>query len=647
MTDWNKVKVVDLKAELKKRGLLQTGLKPALVARLTAAEIEDGTESEATVQGDLRKLDASTATSPDTVSSTQHATAETVPESVPQPTLEPVPNPSEQPAAPESEDINAPMTDAQDEPLGTQSVNTSEFSRTTSQPEPERSALPSVEPQEVIEDRQKRKRRSQSPPISSADAARKRARKSEEFEELTSTPGDSAWVDKSNVVDEAGFKATSGASVDIVKEDNQEEDGTEGAKDDDKMEYTRSPIHDRPDQKEVVTSLEGGRASEGPEGSPSRTRDSRFKDLFDSPRSGPAMSGRMEEPESRDSAFNELEPERNISPAIHPATAALYIRDFMRPLNPAQLKAYLADLATPPNRDVDADIVTDFYLDPIRTHALVSFTNVSAASRVRSALHGGIWPDERTRKPLWVDFVPSDVVREWIEVEESSNGAGRGSGKKWEVCYDVDDDRRVTASLQEASSAPIPQRKPSAQMKPQAMPFQPPTPLAGRGIEGAPSGPRAEQVREPSRGQGVATNTTTLDQLFRSTTAKPVLYWLPVSKEVADKRLDALDDAASKNYSRRGRADGDINRFTFQDGHVLVDRGPELFGGIRPPPGFRGPQFGTSGPPRMRGGFGGGGRGDRIYDSYRGGGGGTVDRRAFRDERDDWGGRGFRDDRRY
>jgi hypothetical protein len=633
MTDWNKAKVIDLRAELKKRGLPQTGLKPALVARLIAAENEDGTESETTVQGDSLKLNASAATSPDTVSPTQPLSADALSDVHPQSTSEPNPESSEQTAAPEREDVNISKTDAQTEPLPSQSANTIESSQPPSQPYPERSALPSAEPQEVIEDQQKRKRRSESPPISAADAARKRFRKSDEGEgskeEGTVSKSDSAFGDHHNAANEAGINATSGIAVDILKEDL--------VRDGDKMEVE---IDGKPN-------LEGTQSSSEPlEDSPSRTRDSRFKDLFNSPQTTPAMGVHMEKSKSRDSAYDEAEPERIISPAIHPATAALYIRDFMRPLNSGQLKSYLANLATPPGRDINLDGIIDFYLDPIRTHAFVSFNNISAASRVRSALHDRIWPDERTRKPLWVDFIPTDKVKEWIEVEESSNAAGRGLGKKWEIHYDVDEDRHVTASIQEASNMPNPHhsRKPSVQLPQQGPPLQALAQVARRGIEGAPSGPRAEQKRDQIRENRAATNLATLDQLFRSTTAKPLLYWQPVSKSVANQRLDAMEDATSKRYPRGGRVDDDINRYTFEDGHVLVDRGPELFGGIRPPRGFRGPgRGGTTRIPSTRGGYSGGGdRGDRVYDSYRGGGG---DRRGSRD--DGSGRRDSRDERRY
>jgi hypothetical protein len=316
----------------------------------------------------------------------------------------------------------------------------------------------------------------------------------------------------------------------------------------------------------------------------------------------------------------DIEPDRVISPAIHPATSALYIRDFMRPINPAELKSYLAELATPPGREADPDIIVNFYLDPIRTHAFITFTSISAASRVRSAIHDRIWPDERTRKPLWADFVPAGKADGWIEEEQASN-LGTRAAKKWEVYYDVNEDQNVTASLQEVNNyaGPAPIRKPSNPISSSQPPARP------RGIEGAPSGPRAIQ----NRGHVVATSFSTLDQLFKCTTAKPALYWKPVDKSVADKRLDNIDYATSKAAAGQ-RVGGEINRYTFEDTDVLVDRGPEIFPGIRPPPGHPGPRGG--GPRRVAGGYGGRGifgGGPERYDSYR------------RDRRDDW------DNRRY
>lgn len=205
MTDWNKVKVVDLKAELKKRGLPQTGLKPALVARLTAAENEDGFESEVTVQDDALKLDPSTARSSDTVSPTQPQSAEALPDEPSHAAFDSTAEPSELATASEWEDVKNSMTAVQNDPLPAGSADTID-SHSPSQPEPDRSELPSVEPLEAIEDRQKRKRRSQTPPVLSADVARKRFRVSDGAEgakdEITTTQSDEAWVEKHDTVNE-------------------------------------------------------------------------------------------------------------------------------------------------------------------------------------------------------------------------------------------------------------------------------------------------------------------------------------------------------------------------------------------------------------------------------------------------------------
>lgn len=624
MTDWNKLKVVDLKAELKKRGLSQAGLKPALVARLATAENEEGTESEATIQDDPNKLDTNSATSPDTVSptvATSNVTADLSAENALQATTEH----SEPPTAVQFTSQGKPVIETQPEPLPTQNTNIVESSQASAQNDQHESALPSVEAQEAIDDRQKRKRRSQSPPPSTADSARKRIRNDadDHMDGVVTTQEDANWVEKHNAVDagevNAAAKEVASAGVEpgpTIVDDSKEEvkitdvqmSGVE-PKSDVNMEVDEAP-------KRESASLD--------DESPSKTRDSRqFKNLF----SGEAQGAAMAISRSHESS-EEAEPDRVIDPAIHPATSALYIRDIMRPLNPTQLKAHLATLAAPPGQEPDLDVIVNFYIDTIRTHAFVSFINTSAASRVRSALHDRIWPDEKTRKPLWVDFIPVEKLEVWIDRETAEQGGGRAAAKKWEVEYNFDEDRRVTASLQEASGLRPAQhmRRPSVPVPPVLQASQ----VTPRRVENAPSAPRSFNIR------GQSAPMAKLDELFRSTTAKPMLYWQPVPKEVANRRLDNIDAAMSKDAAAGKRLTGPINRYTFEDGEKLVDRGPEIFPGIRPPPDQR-RGGGRGGPPRDRdGGYrgrGGGGYGDRpphrTYESFRPG----MDPRDERDRR--------------
>ncbi|QSZ31056.1 hypothetical protein DSL72_000617 [Monilinia vaccinii-corymbosi] len=645
MTDWNKLKVVDLKAELKKRGLSQTGLKPALVARLSAAENEDGSKSDMNTQDDANKTNPESATSPDAISPaqtsplkigsasraevTEETQAELIPESnaiqaspsdvtaenLTEPVLEPSESKdeaTEPTAVPEDAQLSTNDIKEQVETQPSQPVDTTEFSQppsqATSQPpeqhEGNRSAELSVEPREAAEDRQKRKRRSQSPALTYTDVARKRARPSDSTEEFATLKEDAEWVEKHNAVDTGGVNVESteiimGEDGPTIVDDSKEEvvakqllsDSNE--EDVDKMDI---------DVEEARPSVEVATTSPGV----SRPRDSRFKNLF--PASQKANEdtemAHSQEPIEDQSSYNP------IAPAIHPATSALYIRNFVRPLQEARLHDYLTTLATPPGSEPDPDAILHFHIDRVRTHALVQFKNLSAAARVRSVMHDRVWPDEPNRKALWVDFIPDEKVKEWIDQEQAS-GLGRNT-KKWEVIYEEvedDGDRRVTAVLQESTAD-----SQSMHATKQSITLSAPT-GPSRGIEGAPSGPRSLGGTRPPLMRN-------LSELFKSTMTQPTLYWQPASEDLVNRRLDAIADVTTKDLSRH--TGSDINRYTFEDGDRFVDRGKEIFAGIRPPPGHRGPsqRRGRGGGYGGRGGDRGYDRGydrgvDRVYDSYR------------------------------
>ncbi|KAF1940465.1 SAP domain-containing protein [Clathrospora elynae] len=305
-----------------------------------------------------------------------------------------------------------------------------------------------------------------------------------------------------------------------------------------------------------------------------------------------------------------LTDDRPTVPALHPVTPALYIRNFMRPLRPELLRAHLVSLATPPSSSPDPTIVKAVFLDAMKTHALVLFSTKTAASRARASLHGSIWPPEGNRKELWVDFIPEENVEDWIREEEDAVTAekekrtnGRSMApKRFEVVYPESSDGSIIAVFQEVGSnapanaprgprASIDTRRPSTQ--------QPTTPS----IPIAPSKDARHDIEASFK---------TLDELFRSTEAKPQLFYLPVSDDISDLRLKELDTETSRDWApgetRKGRGMKmeQMYKYSFDDEDRIVevgeDRGPwsEGYRGARGGGGFRG---------RGRGGGGYRGRG--------------------------------------
>jgi hypothetical protein len=297
--------------------------------------------------------------------------------------------------------------------------------------------------------------------------------------------------------------------------------------------------------------------------SPSRRgRDPRFRGLFN----------------DTVPAAEELEPdyedETPIEPSLHPATRALYIRNLVRPLQENAFRSHVLSLASRNDDDPADTLIETFYLDSIKSHALIVFENLTAANRVRVGIHNKTFPAEKSRKPLWADFVPEECVPGWVSREKA-----RGGGR-WEVIYNIGDE--VTAELVEAGTGVQGGRLAGRMGSISAGAGVGAGAGAGLGagvgagagrirgsidISNAPLGPRRGSdgsfdsilrlkrktdfweappvhARGPAERKPIIMN---LDQLFRSTRAKPKLYYLPVDESVARTRL------AKQGRDSRGR----------------------------------------------------------------------------------------------
>jgi len=567
MTQYDKLTVVEIRAEFKARGIPATGLtrKQQLIDRLfeVDAEKKAATSAEDTVATAGQDISAQDNVE-DAEEAIEQAHAPLVP-SEEEHNVQPVVNNEIVPdeagnghketqaaniSAPSAEDAGQPQEYAGH--IGTDAPTTATDVAQTIEESNQQLGEPieisSSEPSKVeLGDNRKRKRRGLTPEMQAEEVVQKRRRPSESVDEFvprslgdgsSRSNAQGAEIKMHVQAEETDIKST------VAESQGEEDQPRMGDEASDLPSATKEPHSGSP--KDVLP-------TDGP--SPPM----------------PALGG------TNDDSSNE----RYVTPSLHPATAALYIRNLKRPLQPQALESHLETLARHPAHTSDTAPIIAFHLDTLRTHALIIFTSVAAAARVRAALHQSIWPSEPTREPLWVDFVPEESVEDWIDLERKSGDGGRGAGaKRWEVVYEDG-----WARFQEVSGSIQPPSGPRASfVRQSAPPPKIPTPEVQHVAEAAKPAPFLA-----------------LDNLFKSTVAKPKLYFLPVAADLADKRLDEFDSRTTRRGEIPPGGSGyrDSRRYTFEDGG-LVDGGPEF--GLRVERGGPGGRGG-------RGGRGGGRRG--------------------------------------
>lgn len=596
-TDWNKLTVAELRVELRKRSLVQTGKKADLVERLSSYSETGDAEDATAPAGDAQPSEAQPTESPagpESNAPVSQSTGQQLQEPA-STQIEPVvdePEPSiateldtapvaTEPGVPAQVEVTATIVyDPPTDTVPPQHRTESTIDMLLDKDEVDNGEIIPIVG-EAIQDIQRRKRRSRTPSIDES-VVRKRARQ-----------GDSdfaaADTEMTSGVESGNFDQGEAAGQGVDQEEAKR-GSDQNVKEEDQEKLNHEPEQEVTEETKPSIDLDhlspplaNDTNLQHPAGDDIAMED--VQERADTP----GMDGQtgVEAADyydaGRDTAHDTAEAdraadERPVVPAMHPATSALYIKNLMRPLRDAVLEDYLVDLAAPPAQQPNPDVIVEFYLDNIKSHAFVQFNSISAASRVRSSLHDQVWPDERNRKALWVDFIPTEKVRDWIDQEQAA-GQGRGNFNRFEVIYEPDHEGNMSARLEELGPEAARQSARPPPTGPAASGI--PTGPRNSGVEGAPLGPRGSGGRmgPPYRPQGV----TQLEEGWKQTSTYPQLLYRPASEELALRRIDNMRSYYTSDKHRDMGKEDEINRYTFESNDSFVDRGREVFIGIRPP----------------------------------------------------------------
>ncbi|KAK3264683.1 hypothetical protein CYMTET_26592 [Cymbomonas tetramitiformis] len=166
--------------------------------------------------------------------------------------------------------------------------------------------------------------------------------------------------------------------------------------------------------------------------------------------------------------------ERQVPESVRSATRALRIDNFVRPFTQAQLTDLLSATGT----------VVSLWLNPIKTHCFVIFEAEKQAMATREAVYNLTWP--KHGKKLYADFVTvAEADRNYNPEAQKSSPAAQKP---------VEGERKVEREKERGRST----AQPTHNSRKRPPPAEKPMP--------------------------------TLDELFRKTEAKPVIYYLPVTK---------------------------------------------------------------------------------------------------------------------